>query len=440
MRKFGTYAILIYFLIPATFLLFNCGGGGGSGDSVAPIALVSVSSGGDEGNVESDEPVLSFNGRYVAFYTDSSNLVSDDTNGTTDVFIRDMDLGITSRVSVSTAGSGGNTYSSDAAISFDGRYVVFYSGATNLVPGDNNNSADIFLRDTVDEITSLVTVSTAGTLANNNSGDPAISGDGRHVAFYSPATNLVQDDINGHDDIFVHNTVSGITSLVSVSTAGTQGNNDSYDPAMSSDGRYVAFTSDSTNLVPNDTNAPLRDIFVRDTVNEITSLVSVSTAGTQTNDYSINPTINSDGRYVAFQSAAWNLVPNDNNNSTDIFIHDTATSTTSRVSVNSAGEEANSDSEFPTISSDGRYVAFYSYATNLVPDDNNNSKDVFVHDTVTGTTSRASLSTTGEEIKEGEYPSISPDGRYVAFKSNAVDLIEGETLSGIGHLFRAPRP
>jgi Tol biopolymer transport system component len=388
MKKLGVSTIIVCVFITGTFFLYNCGGGGGGegeGDPVAPpspIALVSVSSSGIEGNVESDEPVLSFNGRYVAFYTDSSNLVPDDTNNETDVFVRDMDLEITSRVSVSTAGTGGNSYSNEPAISYNGRYVVFISDATNLVPDDTNNETDVFVRDMDLEITSRVSVSTAGTQGNNDSYDPALSSDGRYVAFYSTATNLVPGDNNGNTDIFLRDTVNEITSLVSVSTAGTQTNEHSYDPAISSDGRYVAFYSTATNLVPGDNNGNT-DIFLRDTVNEITSLVSVSTAGTQTNERSYDP----------------------------------------------------------AISSDGRYVVFYSDATNLVPDDTNNTRDVFVRDMDLGITSRASVSTSGAEVtRDCEYPSISPDGRYVAFKSSAVDLIDGETLSGIAHLFRAPRP
>ncbi len=346
--------------------------------------------------------------------------------------------------SVDSAGAEANNASYAPAISSDGRYVAFVSDATNLVANDGNIKADVFVHDTTTGIISRVSVSTAGTEGNFAGMSPAISSNGRYVVFDSWANNLVANDINSFSDVFVRDTTTGaeITSRVSVSTAGTEGNGISSFPAISSNGRYVAFDSWANNLVANDINNS-SDVFVRDTTTgaEITSRVSVSSAGTEGNGESRDPAISSDGRYVAYQSFADNLVANDTNNADDIFVYDTITSITSRVSVSTAGTEGNNNSESPSISSDGRYVTFHSFADNLVANDTNGVFDVFVRDTVDNITSRVSVSATGTEANGGsQNPVISSDGRYIAFESPSTNLIAGTTLSGVSHIFRAPRP
>jgi Tol biopolymer transport system component len=379
---------------------------------------VSVDSLGNQGNGGSIGPAISADGRYVAFESTASDLVPGDTNAQMDIFVHDRQTGETALVSVDSAGNKGNSHSWSAAISADGRYVAFYSVASNLVVGDTNyfcgfypytdNCADVFVHDRETGVTERVSVDSAGNEGNSGSNRPAISADGRYVAFKSDATNLVAGDSNnfcyrGHEgfdgpdncpDIFVHDRQTGETALVSVDSAGNKGNNWSDMPAISADGRHVAFRSYASNLVAGDTNNVCDtdyddvhddncpDIFVHDRQTGETTVVSVDSVGNQGNDRSNRPAISADGRYVAFSSYASNLVAADTNAKPDVIAHDRRTRATDRVNVDSLGNQGNGDSGWlgPTMSADGRYVAFDSGASNLVAGDTNGVGDVFVHD------------------------------------------------------------
>ncbi len=292
-------------------------------DLAATTERVSVSSAEAEGNYRSNWSSVSADGRYVAFSSLADNLVAGDTNGVVDVFVRDRVTGITDRVSVSGAGEQGNDWSNWPSISADGRYVAFMSTANNLVAGDTNGSWDVFVRDRVSGETERVSVSSAEVEANGGSGGAvnllAISADGRYVAFLSEATNLVAGDTNGSNDVFVRDRVSGETERVNVSSAGAEANGPSGYSVISADGRYVAFMSDATNLVPGDTNGRA-DVFVRDRMAGETQRVSVSSAGVEADGRSDENSISADGRYVAFGSRASNLVPGDTNGTRDIFV------------------------------------------------------------------------------------------------------------------------
>ena len=267
--------------------------------------------------------------------------------------------------------------------------------------------------------TTRVSVASDGTQANGGSFTPSISADGRYVAFASIAVNLVSGDTNGVQDIFVHDRQTGQTTRVSVASGGAQANGPSFDPSISADGRYVAFASNASNLVSGDTNNT-GDIFVHDRQTGATTRVSIGPGGTQANRGSLAPSISADGRYVAFHSDATNLVSGVTNGTTHIFVHDRQTGATTRVSVASDGTEGNSVSIKPSISADGRYVAFQSIATNLVSGDTNRNQDIFVHDRQTGQTTRVSVASDGTEGNSGSNdPSISANGRYVAFQSQA---------------------
>src|SRR5437660_1328853 len=247
----------------------------------------------------------------------------------------------TVRVSVASGGTEGDDASLGSALSADGRFVAFDSAATDLVAGDTNGASDVFVHDRQTGTTERVSVASDGTQANNVSSYPALSADGRFVAFQSDATNLVAGDTNGATDVFVHDRQTGATERVSVASGGgTQGNRNSGGffafPALSADGRLVAFQSDATNLVARDTNGAT-DVFVHDRQTGTTERVSVASGGSQGNGFSAGPVLSADGRFVAFHSTATNLVAGDTNGATDVFVHDRQTGTTERVSVASGG-------------------------------------------------------------------------------------------------------
>jgi Tol biopolymer transport system component len=369
---------------------------------MATTSRVSLDSGGSQADGFSFQPTISGDGRYVAFESDATNLVSGDTNAANDIFVRDRQAETTTRVSVATGGAQADGPSFQPAISNDGRYVAFYSEATNLVSGDTNvfcdtdgdtqyddNCPDVFVRDrdtdedgVPDEAgavsTTRVSVASGGAQANGASVGPAISGDGRYVAFYSEATNLVTGDGNGTWDVFVRDWQLEATERVSVDSGGSEGNGLSYDPAVNWDGRFVAFASAATNLVTGDTNSAV-DVLVRDRQTGVTERVSLSSGGSQSNGSSYDPGVSWDGRYVVFQSEASNLVSGDTNGAEDIFVRDRTLGATTRLSVDAAGGEANGSSSAPSINLDGRYAGFYSVASNLIPGDTNGRQDVFVH-------------------------------------------------------------
>jgi Tol biopolymer transport system component len=391
-------------------------------------ARVSEGSGGIQANRRSRGPAISADGRWVAFDSSASNLVPGDTNDTHDVFLHDRQTGTTTRVSVSTGGAQGNDVSHSPSISADGRWVAFESAASTLVADDTNHLPDVFVHDRFTGTTRRVSVGTDGAQGNLESANAAISADGRWVAFGSLATNLVADDANGESDVFVHDLVMGTTTRVSLGPAGVEGNGGSGWPAMSADGRWVAFSSLAGNLVPDDTNG-VGDTFVHDRQTGITTRVSLDSAGVEANDWSHwAPAISGDGRRVAFQSSASNLVAGDTNGHPDVFVHDRQTGTTTCASVGPGGAHGDTWSEFPAISTDGRWVVFESPATNLVAGDTNSVADVFVYDVQTGTLTRVSVGPGDGEADRGSgSQAISADGRWVAFGSWATNLIADDT-------------
>ncbi|RQV98619.1 calcium-binding protein, partial [bacterium] len=339
--------------------------------------------------------------------------------------------GDTTRVSVHSSGAEGNNASYQSKISTNGDFIVFCSYAENLVDNDTNGRDDIFVHNITSGSTSRVSVSSTGTQADDSSLFPSISADGRIVVFASYASNLVSGDINDMSDIFVHDRLNGTTNRVSVSSIGVQGNLHSIGPSISADGRYVAFESYSSDLVIGDTNG-VSDVFVHDTSTGSTSLISVNSSNQQGNNHSRFPSISNDGRYVAFQSSANNLVANDTNGYNDIFVRDTTTGTTILVSGDALGTFGNGNSYTPSISADGRFVAFSSIARNLIVGDTNGVEDIFVHDTTLGTTIQVSKDSSGLQGNNSSYyPAISADGRYVAFHSTADNLVAGDTNGAI---------
>jgi Tol biopolymer transport system component len=340
---------------------------------------VSVGDEGTETDWFSDQPSVSGDGRYTAFRSAATNLSPGDTNEKPDVFVHDRLTKETTRVSVGSGGAQANYRSDQPSVSADGRYVAFESGASNLVSGDTNSTSDVFVHDRQAGTTTRVSVGSDGGQANQMSYSASVSENGRYIAFESLASNLATGDTNGVWDVFVHDRLTGTTERVSVGTGGTGGNFGSAFPSVSGDGRYIAFESGASNLVPGDTNRS-DDVFVHDRLTGTTTRVSVGTGGVQADSSSVQPSVSGDGRYIAFESGASNLVPGDTNEQPDVFVHDRQTGTTTRVSVGTGGVQADSSSVQTSVSGDGRYIAFKSGASNLVPGDTNRSDDVFVHD------------------------------------------------------------
>jgi Tol biopolymer transport system component len=394
--------------------------------AAARVSLVSVAPDGDEGDGSSFGPSISADGRYVAFASSADTLVAGDTNGAEDVFVSDRVGGRVSRVSVSSDGLQGDRDSYDPAISADGRYVAFASFATTLIQDDTNNELDVFVHEVSTGLTTPVSVASSGTQGDAPSLAPAISGDGRLVAFESDAGTLVPDDRNGTEDVFVHDVGTGHTTRVSVGPGGAEAENPSFGAALSADGSTVGFESFSARLVPDDTNHAL-DVFVRDLAAGRTSRVSVAPDGMQSDDRSYSPSLSADGRWVAFASFASTLAPGGGGGILHVFVHDRDTGTTELVSVDSDGTPANALSFTPSVSADGRFVAFPSEAANLVPGDTNQARDIFVRDVVAGTTVRVSTTSDGTE---GDGPSLGPalsgSGQLVAFGSSATNLVSGD--------------
>src|SRR3990172_7658500 len=347
--------------------------------------------------------------------------------------------GSTERVSVDGAGIERNAFSGYPAISADGRFVAFSSDATNLVSGDTNLASDIFVRDRQTGSTERVSVDGAGSQANGSSYEPAISADGRFVGFSSMASNLVPGDTNGTRDIFVHDRQTGATERANVDSAGSEANAAAFFPAISGDGRFVAFSSDAGNLVPADANGTT-DIFVRDRQAGTTERASLNSAGSEGNGASDESAVSSDGRFVTFRSLSSNLVAGDTNSVHDVFLHDPQTGTTDRMSVDSAGAQGNATSRVPPVSGDGRFVAFRSLASNLVAADTNGAIDVFVADSQTGITVRVSVDSAGSQGNgPSDDPAVSGDGRLIAFHSSAGNLVAADMKATPDALLPPPR-
>lgn len=393
--------------------------------------LVNVNNAGQQATGGASRfPSVSDAAGIIAFDSRATNLVSDDSNGFSDVFVRYRDVPETIRASVSTTGGQANGDSDRPSMDPFAQFAAFESFASNLVDGDTNGVSDVFVRGLLanpHQTTQRVSVSSTGAQANDSSGTPVISANARWVAFTSNATNLLPNpDTNRVRDIFVHNLVTGKTKRVSVGIHG-QANGPSQQPAISGDGRCIAFASSASNLVPGDTNNAT-DIFVRDTVAKTTTRVSVASDGTQANGSSSAPSMKFCDT-VVYQSLASNLVSGDTNGQSDVFESGTATHRTARVSVTTTGDEPNGPSFEPVISGNDRYVAYTSSATNLVPGDTNLNPDVFRWDSLTGQTERWTLATDGSQAAFGldtGQPSITTAGASIAFASDASNLAPGD--------------
>jgi Tol biopolymer transport system component len=351
------------------------------------------------------------------------------------------DPSTTEIVSVGSDGRQGRNISgrfTAPSVSADGNVVAFDSQAGNLVIDDGNGFADVFAHDRTTGATELLSVNDAGEPGDSDSEGQAVNGDGSVVAFHSTATNLVRKDGNSAMDVFVRDRVAATTQAVSVNANGKTGNAESFGPDISPDGRYVAFVSAASNLVPGDTNRS-RDVFVRDRMAGTTELVNLGVGGVLGNNFAGGAAISDDGRYVAWSTFADNVVPGDDNDSFDVFWRDRQTGETQLVSQSTDGVLGDFPSAGPAISGNGLFVAFYSEADNLVRADSNETRDIFVRDIVAGTTERVNVSSLEEQAGSqsgfsvhggSATPAVSFDGRYVTFDTSA-HLVPEDTSSHI---------
>ncbi|MHB9112804.1 MAG: TolB family protein [Thermoleophilia bacterium] len=419
---------LLFALFAGTALLAGLMKADEAGASPVIISRVSTSTAGTPADGYGGYGAsISADGRFVVF-EGSDNLVPGVPNGSSDIFSKDTQTGTITRISTSSEGVEANGASTFPAISGDGRYVVFDSWASNLVPGDNNGVADIFRKDTLTGATIRISVSGSGVEADLSSSEASISADGQIVSFSSQATNLVPNDTNAVRDVFVRDIQAGTTMRASTTSLGAETAGSHDDPSISPDGRYVAFDSTSTTLVSGDTNA-VEDVFVKEISTGTTTRASLSQAGAEGNGRSSDPAFSATGRYIVFASAASNLLSGDTNGQLDVFRKDLQDGSVIRPSLASDGTQTDNQSVYAGISGDGRFVVFESNATNLVPGDTNASPDVFVNDTFTGDTVRVSTDIAGIEGDAGgdcwSHSPISADGRLVVFASSSSNLVPG---------------
>ena len=397
---------------------------------VAPETLMSPL-----GNNAGQFASLSGDGRFMAFGSHATNLVPGDANGF-EVFVFDREDSSVERVSITSGGAQMFTGTANGpSISDDGRYVAFYADASDLVPGDTNGKIDVFLRDRQAATTTRISLDSSGNQVSGDSYGPVISGNGLVVAFISDAANLVTGDANNATDVFVRDLVANTTTRVSVATGGGEASGGSEDfevvapsLAISNDGRYIFFSSHKTNLVADDSNDG-GDVFRHDRQTGTTIRVSVASGGGQGNGHSQSPAASGDGRYVAFTSGASNLVAGDTNGA-DVFLRDVTLDVTTRVSVIAHGGEFSQASGNPSISGDGRFVAFHSLDDLIVPGDTNASFDVFIRDRQEALTYRVSSTAAGGPGNANSfYPAMSEDGLFVGYLSYASNLVAGDTNS-----------
>ena len=336
-----------------------------------------------------------------------------------------------------------NDASGFMSISQDAKVVVWESTATNLSPDDTDSVYDVYARNTDTGYTQLVSRATGlGAKGNGASRYPTVSADGRYVAFISQATNLDPADTDTSFDLYVRDLQTQTTVLADRATgvSGAKANAAAFDGvSLSADGRYVAWTTYATNLDAADTDGSVSDVYVRDLQANTTTLVDRATGapGAKANTGSRNPELSADGRYVAFDSLATNLSPDDPDTTQDVYVRDLQTNTTTLVSraTGATGAKGNGASTIPSISADGRYVSFNSQATNLSPDDTDAASDVYVRDVQASTTTLASRASGAAGVKGNagsfydEDHNLSADGRYVSFISNATNLDPADTES-----------
>ena len=413
--------------------------------ATAQIERISVADEGSQANLGSAQAAISQDGSVIAFHSNADNLIAGDTNGWGDVFVRDLVAGTTEIASLRPDGGETQSYSRRPSLSDDGRLVAFQArnGFRTTVTG---------LTDWTDGTTiHLVLETSGGNPANARTPrlEPALSGDGRFLAFQTLSSlndawpvslRPIADDLNTTHDVFVfHLDTEPTPALERVSrlSSGAELDADSRSPVFNRDGRFVAFMTYSDLLVDDANEHP--DIVVKDRQSGVLEVISVTVGSSTGNGGSFNPRLSSDANLVVFRSEASDLVANDTNGRWDIFVRDRSAGITSRISVASDGSQANHNSMEASVSADGRYVAFRSLASNLVADDSNNCADIFVHDRDTGQTAIVSRPSGGQADGHSANPALSGNGQWIVFESDATNLVAGDT-NQVRDIFRAANP
>ncbi|MEP3890877.1 MAG: hypothetical protein ABJN69_10440 [Hellea sp.] len=371
---------------------------------------------------------MTYDGRYTAFVSSATNLVDDDMNAALDIFLYDRDTDSITRVSTGVSGVEANGGSYYISIADNGGAMVFTSNASNLTFGDTNGQADVFLKYSIGGPTQLISMGINGTASNGGSFNASISDDTRYIVYYSDATNLVSGDTNSVTDLFIFSQSTNLTERI-LGNGGVQANAGSYDPEISKDGRYIAFRSDATNLIAGSDTNDASDVFLYDRDTQNITRISEAADGTIGNGSSQEVMITSDGHYLVYASSSSNLVAGDTNSRTDIFLFDTVTGLTELISSN-LGTQSNGDSDNPSISHDGRFITFESDATNLVAGATDGIRQVYLHDRQTGETQLISAledGTIGDAVSQSSF--ISGNGSYVTYLSLADNLVSGAASS-----------
>lgn len=399
--------------------------------------LVSEGLSSTEGDGASETPVVSLDGDKIAFASEATNLVADDTNGVADVFLRDRTSLTLERVSVSTAEVEADGASGSVSMSSDGRYVAFVSSATNLVLSDDNSAADCFLRDTETRTTVRVNLDENGNSADAACANPTVSDDGNLVVFESAATDLVDENLNGRVNVFLRNIGAGTTTLVSLRHNGQYADGDNTNPVISADGTVVLFESVAPSMTTDDDTGAVKDLFAFTLAESSLRLVSRAEGalGAKGNADSALPSIDASGRYVAFQSLATNLVATDLNGVGDCFLRDLTTNVISRINVDADGVESSGSCTHPVISSDAEYLSFLSDGNDLVAGDTNGVTDAFARPRERQDIfliSRGFGDTDSNAAAAS--PAISGEGDYVAWSSDASNLVATDT-NGVSDVF-----
>ncbi len=413
--------------------------------STGTTETVPTSPGGAASNGLTWSPSITPDGRYVTFESLANNLTTTpDTGSHWDIFVRDTKTGVIKKVSTGLRGAEANGDSNFADISADGRYVVFASTATNLVAGDDPDTIayEIFVKDLkTDKITRLISRNRGASDTGSDTA-PSVSADGSQIAFASDHSDLVPGDTNGVYDVFVWNRSTGKITRISVSSAGAEGSHPSdpaygrsYQPQISADGTSVVFLSGADNLVKGDTNN-IDDIFLHTLKDHRTTRVSVGPNGQQTTDANpfgdasaSNPSISTDGRWIAYDGFALKgLVKQDTGVTDQVYVYDRQTGTTRLVARTLDGGVSEASNTHAQISPDGRFVAFQSDSNQLVKGDTGDFADVFVRDLRSTRTAKVSVGLNGEEANGPSGASgtaLAPGGRVVVFDSQADNLVAG---------------